>query len=50
MKIETLRVPVGGKWVQVTASIGVAEVGEPGALLSGEGLVHVAEKRVRRAT
>ena len=49
LKIESLRVSIGRKPLQVTASIGVAEIGEPGAQLTGEGLVMVAEKRLRRA-
>jgi diguanylate cyclase (GGDEF)-like protein len=48
-RIEALRVTVGKKTVRVTASIGVVEVGEPGAQLTREGLVRVAEKRLNRA-
>ena len=48
-RVESSRVSVNRKHVQITASIGVAEIGEPGAQLTGEGLVAVAEKRLHRA-
>jgi PleD family two-component response regulator len=49
MSIESARVSHAKKPLSVTASVGVAEVGEPGAPLTGEGLVKVAEKRLHRA-
>jgi diguanylate cyclase (GGDEF)-like protein len=49
MSIESARVSHAKKPLSVTASVGVAEVGEPGAQLTGEGLVKVAEKRLHRA-
>ena len=47
--IESMRVTVGRKTVTITASVGVAEAGEPGAQLTGEGLTRVAERRLTRA-
>jgi two-component system, cell cycle response regulator len=49
LRLEHLRVQVGRKPVQITASIGAVEVGEPGAQLSAEGLLRVAERRLHRA-
>jgi two-component system, cell cycle response regulator len=49
MRIESARITQSKKTLSVTASIGVAEIGEPGAQLTGEGLVKVAEKRLHRA-
>lgn len=49
MRIENARFTFAKKGVAVTASIGVAEIGEPGAQLTAEGLVTVAEKRLHRA-
>jgi diguanylate cyclase (GGDEF)-like protein len=49
MRIEAARITGAKKPVSVTVSIGVAEIGEPGAQLSSEGLVAVAEKRLHRA-
>lgn len=48
-QIATHRVWIGTKHINITVSIGVAEVGERGAQLSGEGLVRVALKRLERA-
>lgn len=49
MRIENARLTFAKKGIAVTASIGVAEIGEPGAQLTAEGLVTVAEKRLHRA-
>ena len=49
MRIENARFAFAKKGASVTASIGVAEIGEPGAQLTAEGLVTVAEKRLHRA-
>jgi two-component system, cell cycle response regulator len=49
MRIESARVSHTKKPISVTASVGVAEIGEPGAQLTAEGLVKVAEKRLHRA-
>lgn len=49
MRIEATRITHSKKPLSVTASIGVAEIGEPGAQLTAEGLVTVAEKRLHRA-
>jgi two-component system, cell cycle response regulator len=49
LRLEHLRVQVGRKTIQVTGSIGAVEVGEPGAQLTGEGLLRVAERRLHRA-
>jgi two-component system, cell cycle response regulator len=48
-RIEHLRITSGRKPVALSASIGVVEVGEPGAQLTAEGLLRVAEKRLHRA-
>jgi diguanylate cyclase (GGDEF)-like protein len=49
MRIESARITHAKKPVPFTASVGVAEIGEPGAQLTAEGLVKVAEKRLHRA-
>lgn len=48
LRIENLRIP-GKKAIQVTATMSVAEAGEPGAQLTGEGILRVAENRLHRA-
>lgn len=49
LRVENLRLAFGKKTLQITTSIGVAEAGEPGAQLTGEGILRVAEKRLHRA-
>jgi two-component system, cell cycle response regulator len=49
LRIEHLRITSGRRPVSLSASIGVVEVGEPGAQLTAEGLLRVAEKRLHRA-
>jgi diguanylate cyclase (GGDEF)-like protein len=48
-RIAATRVHCAKKPVQVTASLGIAEIGDPGAQLTGDGLLRVAEKRFWRA-
>jgi len=47
--VESIRIPVGKKTLELTVSIGVAEVGERGAQLTTDGLVRVADKRLQRS-
>jgi diguanylate cyclase (GGDEF)-like protein len=47
--VENVRTNVGRRTLQITGSIGVAQLGERGAQLTGQGLMRVAEKRMRRA-
>lgn len=47
--VREVRIPIGRRTLEATASVGVAEIGDRGAQLTSEGLLRVADARLRRA-